>query len=101
MTRPRLRTEALEWLQRSKITAPFASNRFQNVEEVAEVIRTLYSLGASLVEVELEDETDYSETMIIHGSDRSEQGIFSFIGSLQPDEVQYERGSFFWRLWWD
>ena len=95
------RVEALSWLKNSKVTSAFASNRFGTTSEVVEVVKGLYTLGAVRVEIEVQDEGDYSETMIVHGSEESEERLFCYIGSLRPDEVQYERGSFFWRLWWD
>ena len=95
------RVEALSWLKNSKITSAFAGNRFGRTSEVVEVVKGLYTLGAVRVEIEVEDDDNYSETMIVHGSEESEERLFCYIGSLHPDEVQCERGSFFWRLWWD
>ena len=95
------RVEALSWLKNSKVTSAFASNRFGTTSEVVEVVKGLYTLGAVRVEIEAEDDDSYSETMIVHGSEESEERLFCYIGSLRADEVQYERGSFFWRLWWD
>jgi len=95
------RVEGISWLKNSKVTAAFASNRFDTTSKVIEVVKGLYTLGAIRVEIEVEDEGNYSETMIVHGSEESEERLFCYIGSLHPDEVQYERGSFFWRLWWD
>ncbi len=95
------RVEALSWLKNSKITSAFAGNRFGMTVKVIEVVESLYTLGAVRVEIEVEDDGNYSETMIVHGSEGSEEKLFCYIGSLHPDEMHYERGSFFWRLWWD
>src|SRR2546426_4474423 len=95
------RVEALSWLKNSKITSAFAGNRFGRTSKVVEVVRGLYTLGAVTVEIEVEHDDNYSEIMVVHGSEESEERLFCYIGSLHPDEVQYERGSFFWRLWWD
>ena len=93
--------EAISWLKNSKVTSAFAANRFGKTNKVIEVVKGLYALGAVKVEIEVKDDDDYSETMIVLGSEESEERLFCYIGSLHPDEVQYERGSFFWRLWWD
>ena len=95
------RLEALSWLKNSKITSAFASNHFDTTSEVAEVVKGLYTLGAAKVEFEVKDEDDYSETMIVLGSEESEERLFCYIGSLHPDKAQYECDSFFWRVWWD
>ena len=95
------RVEALSWLKNSNVASAFASNHFDTTSKVVEVVKGLYTLGAVKVEIEVEDDDDYSETMIVHGSEESEERLFCYVGSLHPDEVQYERGSFFWRLWWD
>jgi hypothetical protein len=95
------RREALSWLRESRITSPFASNHFQGRDEITEVVKKLYSVGASLVEVQLDENANHSDTLIIHGSEQCENAIFSFVGQLHPDELYFERGNYFWRLWWD
>ncbi len=95
------RVEARSWLRNSRNTSPFGGNRFEGKQEAVDAVEKLYAAGASLVEIELELDDSYSEVMIVHGSEDTEAPIFQCIGTLCPNEAYYERGSFFWRLWWD
>lgn len=106
------KSEALSWLRANENESAFATNYFGTTEEAIEAVERLYAAGASLVEVVVSDDDrqrraiemeggEYSETLLVHGSEAAEDKLAQAIRAVEPDESHFERGSFTWRLWWD
>lgn len=105
--------EALSWIEKSKLQRPFAANRFRSKEEAKGFVKTLYSMGATrvnVVNIETMNNEPYSESlevMLPNNSSQKRKLIALYAKEMLrefgpqefPKAVEEEKGPLL--FWWD